>query len=60
MKPASFFRLFVLAAIATIGSVLMLISCSSPFDQLSSPINIEEETNLSRAVVNLAITSVSP
>lgn len=60
MKPASFIRLSVRAALTAIGAVLMLISCSSPFDQLSSPMDVGEETNLSRAVVNLAITSVSP
>lgn len=61
MKHRSRFRLFNPVSLAIAGVLIgALISCASPFTELSSPIAEEGASPESRAVTNLAIASITP
>lgn len=57
MKRSSLYRLFVVVGLCTFG---MLVSCTSPFTELSRQISGDSEEPGNRAVTGLAISSITP
>uniref|UniRef100_A0A7C3IFZ7 Uncharacterized protein n=1 Tax=Gracilinema caldarium TaxID=215591 RepID=A0A7C3IFZ7_9SPIR len=61
MKHGSRIQLFTPVSLAIAGVLLgALISCSSPFTEISRPIAEGGDVPASRAIVNLAISSITP
>ncbi|AEJ18896.1 Ig-like domain-containing protein [Gracilinema caldarium] len=57
MKQGSLVKLFMAMGF---GIALVLVSCTSPFTDLAAPAAGEADVELSRAVTNLALTSITP